>query len=395
MQQSNLYKKNKKKNIITYVLIGVVVILVVVIVWYFGFYGRNSDTEETDDINTENINNGFDSQAVSADIDYMRGTIGLKSLDDAWKIIAEEVVLNEGDSLKTADASRAVVTVGSPAEMRMDENTEVTFTSLQDDSLNIEQLRGYTYHNGAQLLDSYLITALGAEIRPEGSAFAVDVDETADEVTVYAISGDVEVNNATIAEGYKMTVVDGETLGVEEITDDEYDSEWWTWNASRDEGEESEDTDTNENENENTNTADEEEELEDEDTNTNENTNTEEEEEEAVEEEEEEAAEEPAPAPAAPVGSSITGLSSGGSGVSVSWSKSGGENFKYYRIVRSESNSNPTYPSDGYVFYSGNPNEVSFTDSNASTGTTYYYNVCVVDTSDKVSCGSGQSVNVK
>ncbi|MBU0731834.1 FecR family protein [Patescibacteria group bacterium] len=392
MQQSNLYKKNKKKNIITYVLIGVVVILVVVIIWYFGFYGRNNDSEGTDDVNIENINNGFDSQEVSADIDYMRGTIGLKSADDAWKIIAEEVVLNVGDSLKTADASRAVVTVGSSAEMRMDENTEVTFTSLQDDSLNIEQLRGYTYHNGAQLMDSYLITALGAEIRPEGSAFAVQVDETTDEVTVYAISGDVEVNNATIAEGFKMTVADGETLGVEEITDEEYDSEWWTWNASRDEGEIDE-SDTNENENENTNTADEED-LEDEDANTNENTNTEEEEE-AAKEEEEKTAEEPAPVPAAPVGSSITGLSSGGSGVSVSWSKSGGENFKYYRIVRSESNSNPTYPSDGYVFYSGNSNEVSFTDSNASTGKTYYYNVCVVDTSDKVTCGSGQSVNVK
>lgn len=395
MQQSNLYKKNKNKSIVTYVLIGVVVVLVVAIVWYFGFAGRGDEAEE-EAVNVENINGGFTDQEVSADIDYMRGTIGLKSGDEAWKIIAEEVVLAEGDSLKTADASRAVVTVGSPAEMRMDGNTEVTFKSLQSEALEIEQARGSTYHNGAQLLDSYLVAAPGAEIKPEGAAFAVVVDEESGEVTVYAVSGDVEVNNATIAEGYKMTVEGGETQGVEEITDEEYDSEWWTWNASRDEGEESDDSDLdgndNENENENTNEADEEEEEEeledeeaDENTNEDENTNAEEEEEEP----------EPEPTSSAPSGSSITGLSSGSSGVSVSWSKSGGENFKYYRVVRSESNSNPTYPSDGYVFYTGNANEVSFTDSNAESGTTYYYNVCVVDVNDNVTCGSAQSVTVK
>lgn len=59
--------------------------------------------------------------------------------------------------------------------------------------------------------------------------------------------------------------------------------------------------------------------------------------------------------------------------VKSTWSKyNGPEAFTYYKLVRSESNSNPVYPDDGYIYYGGDINVLSYTDSDVPTGTSYY-----------------------
>ncbi|USN57871.1 MAG: hypothetical protein H6767_05950 [Candidatus Peribacteria bacterium] len=38
--------------------------------------------------------------------------------------------------------------------------------------------------------------------------------------------------------------------------------------------------------------------------------------------------------------------------------------FKYYKVIRSTKNSDPTYPNDGYLTYANNKDFVEFTDKN-------------------------------
>ena len=396
-----LYRRNKK-NILNIVLIAIAVIIVIFLIWFFAFSGGGDGEESNDEnVNGEMLNSSFSNGKVTADIDYMRGTIGLKEGDDAWKIISEEVVLEEGNSLKTADDSRAIITLGSSSEVRLDSNSEVMIASLDEDALVINQDRGSSYHYGGQLLDTYTLNALDAEIKPEGTAFAVEIDEDNNTVVVYALEGDVEVNNATIAEGYKISLEDGDANGVEEITDDEFDSEWFTWNDSRN----SEDFNDNDNENTNENDNDNENENDNDNENTNENDNDNENENDNDNEntnendntnnEEENTNTNESADTGASLTSNISSIAAGGDGVSLKWNKVSSDEFKYYRVVRSDSNSSPSYPADGYVFYTGNAGEISFNDTTVQSGKTYYYRVCVIDSQDQSHCGSVQSATAK
>ncbi|MCK9578089.1 protease inhibitor I42 family protein [bacterium] len=69
--------------------------------------------------------------------------------------------------------------------------------------------------------------------------------------------------------------------------------------------------------------------------------------------------------------------------VNIEWSTyTKGGNFSYYKVVRSQSNSNPVYPDDGYIFYSTDLNKLSYTDEKVPQGVSYY-RVCQVDSSKR------------
>ena len=64
--------------------------------------------------------------------------------------------------------------------------------------------------------------------------------------------------------------------------------------------------------------------------------------------------------------------------VLTSWSRYvHAEAFTYYKVVRSTGNTNPVYPDDGYIFYSGDPDELSYLDEKPEAGS-YYYRVCQI-----------------
>lgn len=51
--------------------------------------------------------------------------------------------------------------------------------------------------------------------------------------------------------------------------------------------------------------------------------------------------------------------------------------FNYYKIVRSERNTNPVYPDDGYIDYSSDPGLSTYTDKSPLYGKAYY-RVCMI-----------------
>jgi hypothetical protein len=62
--------------------------------------------------------------------------------------------------------------------------------------------------------------------------------------------------------------------------------------------------------------------------------------------------------------------------VETSWDTYIPENFNYYKVVRSQDNSDPVYPDDGYIF-AGGEGETSYTDASVPAGISYY-RVCSI-----------------
>lgn len=59
--------------------------------------------------------------------------------------------------------------------------------------------------------------------------------------------------------------------------------------------------------------------------------------------------------------------------VYMDWSKySRPDEFTYYKIVRSQTNTNPVYPDDGYIFYTDDKNLLNYTDTEVPAGASYY-----------------------
>lgn len=55
--------------------------------------------------------------------------------------------------------------------------------------------------------------------------------------------------------------------------------------------------------------------------------------------------------------------------------------WKYRKVVRSTSKTNPVYPDDGYIKYAGDINFTSYTDTTPPAGTVYY-GVCAITAND-------------
>jgi len=73
------------------------------------------------------------------------------------------------------------------------------------------------------------------------------------------------------------------------------------------------------------------------------------------------------------------------SGVGLWWQdKSTVPGFKYYKVVRSETNSDLKYPDDSYIAVK-NKGEENYRDTTAAKNTKYYYRICAVG--DQVWCG--------
>ncbi len=69
--------------------------------------------------------------------------------------------------------------------------------------------------------------------------------------------------------------------------------------------------------------------------------------------------------------------------VVTNWSRyAHAESFSYYKVVRSQTNQNPVYPDDGYIYYSDNTNTLTYTDTSVPTGMSYY-RICHIASSKR------------
>ncbi|MDD3646409.1 MAG: Kazal-type serine protease inhibitor family protein [Candidatus Gracilibacteria bacterium] len=81
--------------------------------------------------------------------------------------------------------------------------------------------------------------------------------------------------------------------------------------------------------------------------------------------------------------------------VFISWTKfEKNEGFKYYKVVRSQTNDNPVYPDDGYIKVESDINKLDFVDYSPKVGTSYY-RVCAITSENNRYCSNVVKIYVE
>lgn len=78
--------------------------------------------------------------------------------------------------------------------------------------------------------------------------------------------------------------------------------------------------------------------------------------------------------------------------IQLAWTKCDSEDFQFYKLVKSATNSNPNFPSDGVILSSTNNSVTSYLDQTVAKNMTYYYRVCVVQRLNKITCSNVASM---
>ncbi len=74
--------------------------------------------------------------------------------------------------------------------------------------------------------------------------------------------------------------------------------------------------------------------------------------------------------------------------VKLSWSPCTSSTFQGYKVVRSETDSNPYYPNNGYLQYITSRDSTYYKDTNVTAGKSYYYRICSLQSDGPVTCGN-------
>ena len=308
--------------------------------------------------------------------------------------------LMEGDTVIASKDSRGVVEFEEGCILRLDGEAEVSLSS-QDGELVADLIKGKSYH---RVVDgtSYVVRSGGIKVTAKGTAFTFDVEEYTgkvislhDSVKVDVTQDSVQSWSSSLEEGKIFLYREGEEEAhVAEISREELDNEWLLWNKSLDEelglplGALS---------------------MLDEDI--------------AVGEPQEQPQEQPQPpaeeqpAPPAPPGeqppdagptpapeptppapppvqNSVTLSASAAEGrVDFSWSLTGYSGFQGYKLCRSETNPDPTYPNDWWKYIDREATR-SATDTSVKAGKTYYYRLAVYDQGNVLGYSNSVQVTV-
>jgi len=79
-------------------------------------------------------------------------------------------------------------------------------------------------------------------------------------------------------------------------------------------------------------------------------------------------------------------------GVLLNWTACRNDDFQFYKIVRSTTNTNPSYPGDNVILSSANRNVTNYIDKVVAHSNVYHYKVCAVHRLNKVTCGNKVSI---
>lgn len=90
----------------------------------------------------------------------------------------------------------------------------------------------------------------------------------------------------------------------------------------------------------------------------------------------------------------LSATPTGDGGLTFSWTPfvGRGSAFLFYKLVRSQTVTDPQYPRDGYLAHTADQARVTFIESAPPSGAAYY-RVCAVDAADGLWCGNVVSVN--
>lgn len=80
------------------------------------------------------------------------------------------------------------------------------------------------------------------------------------------------------------------------------------------------------------------------------------------------------------------------SGIRLSWTRCNSDQFVAYKIARSETASDVSFPRDGSIASIPNQNTLTYLDTHVEPGKTYFYRVCSLEKNGESWCGNAVTV---
>lgn len=215
-------------------LVFIIAIIVIVISWAKNRQGASS---------REKIG------AQTLKLVYTTGEVEAKFTGMDWKKIKIKTTLQEGDVLRTPAACRAELQFEDKSVLRLDENTEVELIAVSADKILLNQKSGQTFHRGNHPGGKYQIEHAGAVFSAVGTDFFVSVLETAEVPKIQIqvsdgailVSGDFSgkvLPEKEIKSPYQAFIdpskVGEEIIAVSKINTNELKTAWYRFNRERD-----------------------------------------------------------------------------------------------------------------------------------------------------------------
>lgn len=345
---------------------GVILAVVLVVVGlFFAMSGKQSG------------NTGH--SGLSLSLEAMEGEVLFTSNGDIWEFVDSEMLLEEGMQIRTNAGASATLKTPKGTWIRLSENTQLSADKLSKKKMVLSQSSGRSYHRVREASSTdYHVMALGHTVMTEKGVFDVATNADADRINVKALSkaSNVMVRESdekpAVEEGSEITINSDGSFSMAKVNRDYVDSEWFKWNEGED-GKLGFELAIAESI--------------------------------RAMEQEEEAAPATTTAPASTSSSAPKAVSSGScrpgssaakqsahNAIKLSWNKCENDEFQFYKVVRSVTDSNPTYPGSSVVLSTSNRSVVSYLDKAVVSAKTYYYRVCAVERLGKVTCGNVASL---
>lgn len=458
----SIYYRERKRNTLPWFLLFIV-LGIFISYWY---YTQKISVNQ----NLLDLVNRAPGEEISANLTFVQGEVYAKNKDSEWQVVDTDFVLSSGQSIKTGDESKAIIELNNGDMIRLAPLTTINFENLKEHEVIINQETGQSYHNLNPEAQTYRVKSLASELTALGTKFNLitNLDENRIKITVIenkveikVREGDEIIMNSIIdkdeevdcyLDKEKNELLQFKNIDYEKLSEE---SDWYGWNKEQDNNLKNNDiakTDTE---------AEEEEYVEDfqlelsgiaqddgnmiewsqypnndfqfykivRSTTSKEISYPENDSiksyyrddqldylDEEVEENEryyyrvclKNSKEEIICSNLVTLVSKIkeendsytpdnneldllANLS--GQEVSLNWNKTNDPDFINYRIVRSETNSNPRYPAESYIGVISNKNSLSFVDKNIKSGKKYFYRICYQNSNDIIYCGSVATIS--
>ncbi|MBD3363489.1 hypothetical protein GF362_07275 [Candidatus Dojkabacteria bacterium] len=308
-------------------------------------------------------------RTLGGEIIYVEGNVEYQTPEGGWYEAEEYTSLAEGSAVRVLDQGKAIINLDDGSVLRLNSDSQISLDSMDPNSIEINNHKGIVYSRIVESERKFVVNVAGRQIESLGTSYkTINIDEKKG-VRVY--QNKVKVHNqegeeeAIVKEGNKYyfehnTNPDATDkvleMTVEEIKRDDF----ILWNKELDEKID---------------------EFKDEmgvlaelDTKSEPNQTP-------TEKPTEEVTEKPTetPSPTAKPTTEITkkialSAKTGTDGIKFTWSVSGIDTSKGFKIVRSTSTSTPVYPGNDY-YYITDPNARSYY-AKLQDGKTYYVRIC-------------------
>lgn len=226
-------KTNKRLIILAAISILLIVVIGIAVAWLLKTKDASTGTEHTSSLPTEQPKLGVAITLVDGTTEYMKPGAN-------WQAATASTELKEGDSIRTLNASRAVLTLDDGSAIRLDAGSTIKLISLAANHVKIQQVDGTIYSRVAVNSERrYVVMTSDGTYEALGTAFTTTETETESGVQVYHSSVKTNLSSEPIDEGKQYYKVNRAASLQGKITDIDVDglvgNDFISWNLSEDE----------------------------------------------------------------------------------------------------------------------------------------------------------------